>query len=112
MDVLPRLFMAPSRPMMPRRCGKCFTAAFLLPYGRLMISAKCGTGSGDRVVLAFGHYQLDIERRELRRGTELIELEPRAFDLLAFLSGSAIAWSARTIYCRRYGTGGSCQNLR
>jgi TolB-like protein len=37
------------------------------------------------VVLAFSHYRLDIERRELRRGTELIELEPRAFDLLAFL---------------------------
>ncbi len=71
--------------MMPRRRGKRFTAAFLLPYGRLMISAKCGTGSGDGVVLAFGRYRLDIERRELRRGTELIELEPRAFDLLAFL---------------------------
>jgi TolB-like protein len=37
------------------------------------------------VVLAFGQYRLDIERRELRCGTELIELEPKAFDLLAFL---------------------------
>jgi TolB-like protein len=37
------------------------------------------------VVLAFGQYRFDIERRELRRGAELIELEPRAFDLLAFL---------------------------
>lgn len=37
------------------------------------------------MVLAFGQYRLDIERRELRRGTELVELEPRAFDLLAFL---------------------------
>jgi DNA-binding winged helix-turn-helix (wHTH) protein len=37
------------------------------------------------VVLAFGGYRLDIERRELRRGAELIELEPKAFDLLAFL---------------------------
>jgi DNA-binding winged helix-turn-helix (wHTH) protein len=38
-----------------------------------------------RVVLAFGQYRLDIERRELRCGAELIELEPKAFDLLAFL---------------------------
>jgi adenylate cyclase len=37
------------------------------------------------VVLAFGHYRLDIERRELRRGAELVDLEPKAFDLLAFL---------------------------
>ncbi len=37
------------------------------------------------MVLAFGQYRFDIERRELRRGPELIELEPKAFDLLAFL---------------------------
>jgi TolB-like protein len=37
------------------------------------------------MVLAFGDHRLDIARRELRRGTELIDLEPKAFDLLAFL---------------------------
>ena len=37
------------------------------------------------MVLAFGDHRLDIKRRELRRGTELIDLEPKAFDLLAFL---------------------------
>ena len=37
------------------------------------------------MVLAFGNHRLDIERRELRRGIELIELEPKVFDLLAFL---------------------------
>jgi TolB-like protein len=37
------------------------------------------------VGLAFGQYRLEIERRELRCGAELIELEPKAFDLLAFL---------------------------
>lgn len=37
------------------------------------------------MVLAFGDHQLDIRRRELRRGDELIALEPKAFDLLAFL---------------------------
>jgi TolB-like protein len=37
------------------------------------------------VVLAFGDHRLDLKRRELRRGAELIELEPKAFDLLAYL---------------------------
>jgi TolB-like protein len=37
------------------------------------------------MVLAFGDHRLDIERRELRRGTELISVEPKVFDLLAFL---------------------------
>ncbi len=37
------------------------------------------------MVLAFDQYRLDIERRELRCGAELIALEPKAFDLLAFL---------------------------
>ena len=37
------------------------------------------------VVLAFGDHRLDIARRELRRGTELVDLEPKVFDLLAFL---------------------------
>jgi TolB-like protein len=40
---------------------------------------------GTGMVLAFGDHQLDIKRRELRRGTELIDLEPKVFDLLAFL---------------------------
>jgi TolB-like protein len=37
------------------------------------------------VVLAFGDYRLDIERRELRHGADVIGLEPKAFDLLTFL---------------------------
>ena len=37
------------------------------------------------MVLGFGQYRLDIERRELRRDGELIALEPKAFDLLAYL---------------------------
>jgi TolB-like protein len=37
------------------------------------------------VVLAFGDHRLDIKRRELRRGAELIAIEPKAFDLLVFL---------------------------
>jgi TolB-like protein/tetratricopeptide (TPR) repeat protein len=37
------------------------------------------------VIFAFGNHQLDIERRELRRDNEVIDLEPQVFDLLAFL---------------------------
>ncbi len=37
------------------------------------------------MLLAFGDYRLDFERRELRRGSEMVSLEPKAFDLLAYL---------------------------
>src|SRR5215831_17226484 len=33
----------------------------------------------------FGDYALDLERRELWRGAELVEVEPQVFDLLAYL---------------------------
>jgi DNA-binding winged helix-turn-helix (wHTH) protein len=33
----------------------------------------------------FGDYALDVERRELRRGPELVALAPQVFDLLVFL---------------------------
>ena len=37
------------------------------------------------MLLAFGDHVLDVERRELRRGAELIALEPQVFDLLLYL---------------------------
>ena len=37
------------------------------------------------MVLRFGEYGLDIERRELRRGAEPVALEPQVFDLLVYL---------------------------
>jgi TolB-like protein len=37
------------------------------------------------VVFRFGDHVLDIERRELRCGAELVALEPQVFDLLAYL---------------------------
>ncbi|HEX5453440.1 MAG TPA: transcriptional regulator, partial [Stellaceae bacterium] len=37
------------------------------------------------MALAFGDHRLDIARRELRRGAEIVALEPKAFDLLVFL---------------------------
>jgi TolB-like protein len=41
--------------------------------------------AGQGVVLVFGDHRLDIDRRELRRGAELVDVEPKVFDLLVFL---------------------------
>jgi TolB-like protein len=41
--------------------------------------------SGASVVLLFGNCRLDIARREFHCGTELVALEPKAFDLLSYL---------------------------
>jgi pimeloyl-ACP methyl ester carboxylesterase/DNA-binding winged helix-turn-helix (wHTH) protein len=37
------------------------------------------------VLFRFGGYLVDVDRRELRRGTELIAIEPQVFDLLVYL---------------------------
>ena len=37
------------------------------------------------MLLAFGDYVLDGERRELRRGAEPVAVEPQVFDLLVYL---------------------------
>ena len=34
---------------------------------------------------SFGEHVLDLDRRELRRGAELVALEPQVFDLLVYL---------------------------
>ena len=40
---------------------------------------------GDNVQFSFGDYALDIDRRELRRGSELVPIGPQVFDLLVYL---------------------------
>ena len=37
------------------------------------------------MVYRFGDYSLDTARRELRRGTTLVAVEPQVFDVLQFL---------------------------
>jgi DNA-binding winged helix-turn-helix (wHTH) protein len=37
------------------------------------------------VEFSFGDHVLDLDRRELRRGAELIAVEPQVFDLLVYL---------------------------
>src|SRR5882762_6923571 len=41
--------------------------------------------AGGRMQLAFGDYVLDSGRRELRRGSVPVALEPQVFDLLLYL---------------------------
>src|SRR5665213_2744809 len=40
---------------------------------------------GPRMILSFDDYEIDIERRELRRAEIAIHVEPQVFDLLVYL---------------------------
>src|SRR5947209_17932712 len=40
---------------------------------------------GSNLLFLFDNYTLDCDRCELRRGADLVSLEPKVFDLLAFL---------------------------
>ena len=37
------------------------------------------------MILSFGDYEIDVERRELRRAKTLVHVEPQVFDLLVYL---------------------------
>jgi DNA-binding winged helix-turn-helix (wHTH) protein len=37
------------------------------------------------MILSFGDYEIDVERRELRRAETLVHVEPQVFDLLVYL---------------------------
>ncbi|HWJ17446.1 MAG TPA: transcriptional regulator, partial [Geobacterales bacterium] len=37
------------------------------------------------MILSFGDYEIDIERRELRRAEIAVHVEPQVFDLLVYL---------------------------
>src|SRR5256885_1968589 len=51
----------------------------------LIISRGASQSGGGRMQLAFGDYVLDSGRRELRRSSVPIALEPQVFDLLLYL---------------------------
>ena len=40
---------------------------------------------GPRMTLSFGDYEIDVERRELRRAKTPVHVEPQVFDLLVYL---------------------------
>ena len=41
--------------------------------------------SGETLNFSFGDFAIDVARHELRRGGELLSIEPQVFDLLVFL---------------------------
>ena len=68
----------------PRRRANALPPAFFLTLTSGLARIRVGR-LRKGLVLAFGDHRLDIERRELRCGGELIDLEPKVFDLLGFL---------------------------
>ena len=60
-----------------------------LDLGHLPASCPSATTAhglwGDTVQFSFGNYALDVDRRELRRGSEQISVGPQVFDLLVYL---------------------------
>ena len=50
-----------------------------------MLENRRLSGAGAKVQILFADHVLDIDRRELKRGAELIPLEPQVFDLLVYL---------------------------
>ncbi len=65
---------------------------------------------------SFGDHVLDLDRHELRRGAELIALEPQVFDLLVYLVRNrdrvvskddllATVWGGRIVSESPHGTG-------
>ncbi|MGA8695971.1 MAG: winged helix-turn-helix domain-containing protein, partial [Xanthobacteraceae bacterium] len=37
------------------------------------------------MILSFSEYEIDVERREIRRAKTLVHVEPQVFDLLVYL---------------------------
>ena len=60
----------------------------------------------------FENYCLDADRRELKRGSELIAIGPKVFDLLLFLVQNREQVVTRDDLCTPCGAGGSSPSRR
>ena len=49
------------------------------------------------LIYNFENYSLDIDRQELRRGADLVAVDPQVFDLLQYVIRNREPWSARMI---------------
>src|ERR1044071_1688976 len=54
-----------------------------------MNGAQAAVAATPGGVFAFGDFLLDVPRRELRRVGKLVKLQPKAFDMLAYLVENA-----------------------
>src|SRR5262245_14888138 len=74
-----------------RSCRRWAVAAWRPPWVGIVFSFGFSQHRAKRPVVGadlaflFGEFRLDLERRELRRAGNPVALEPRVFDLLAFL---------------------------
>src|SRR5262249_53341416 len=57
----------------------------IFPPGDAFVCAPRGTAGSAILLVLFGSYVLDTDRRELKRGGELVPIEPQVFDLLVYL---------------------------
>jgi len=55
------------------------------PISRSILTVTRQSGGGSNVQFVFADHTLDIERRELRRGSEAIAVEPQVLDLLIYV---------------------------
>ena len=70
----------------------------ILPdYVRAAIFSRPPTFGVRILLFLFADYELDAGRRELRRGSETIAVEPQVLDLLIYLVQNTTASSPRTI---------------
>ena len=60
----------------------CRVPVFFLIF---RLGAGMAERTGASVIYVFDDYSLDIARRELRRGTKLVAVEPQVFDILQYL---------------------------
>jgi hypothetical protein len=88
-------------------CGKA-GLSLDAPYYSLRKARRDRPGGTD-LQFGFGDHVLDVDRRELRRGAELIALEPQVFDLLVYLVQNRDRVVSRTTSWRRSGAAGSCR---
>src|SRR5262245_48623805 len=58
-----------------------------LPFGILCFSLRIKETDrrGDKLIYTFDRFSLDADRRELRRGHDLVAIEPQVFDVLQHL---------------------------
>jgi DNA-binding winged helix-turn-helix (wHTH) protein len=61
------------------------------------------------MTLRFCKYEIDVERRELRRARVSVHVEPQVFDLLVYLVQNRDRVVSRMISSRRSGAAGSCR---